>query len=128
MRRPSRQNKAAGVDRITRVNELLKREIADWIESSGISGAGTLVSVTRVDCATTLQAASVYITVFNPEKEAEVMQALNKRKAELQQAVSRRVILKYTPVLRFIADHAIEAGDRVLAKLRELEEQEDNED
>ena len=67
--------------------------------------------------------------MLNPDEEVrkKVFAELNRRKGEIQQAVSRNVILKYTPVLRFVFDRNIEEGDRVLAKIRELEEQERNE-
>jgi ribosome-binding factor A len=85
--------------------------------------------VTRADCATTLKNATIGFTVLNPDEEVrkKVFAELNRRKGEIQQAVSRNVILKYTPVLRFVFDRNIEEGDRVLAKIRELEEQERNE-
>lgn len=129
MRRMPKQNNAQGVDRLTRVNELLKREIADWIEASGLIDRVSLISVTRVECASNLKNATVYISIFDgsPEKEQLVLKELNRLKSELQQTMSRHVILKYTPVLRFVPDHAVEAGDRVLARIRELEEEESHE-
>ena len=129
MRRMPKQNNAQGVDRLTRVNELLKREIADWIEASGLIDRVSLISVTRVECASNLKNATVYISIFDssPEKEQLVLRELNRLKSELQQTMSRHVILKYTPVLRFVPDHAVEAGDRVLARIRELEEEEAHE-
>ena len=128
MRRTPKKNGSAP-DRMVRVNELLKREIASWIESSGIIEQLALVSVTRADCATTLKNATIGFTVLDPDEEVrkKVFAELNRRKGEIQQAVSRNVILKYTPVLRFVLDRNIEEGDRVLAKIRELEEQERNE-
>ena len=128
MRRTPKKNESAP-DRMTRVNELLKREIALWLENSGMIEVFGLISVTRVDCATTLKNATVGFTVFKSDEEfrRKVFAELNRRKGEIQQTISRNVVLKYTPVLRFVMDRNIEEGDRVLAKIRELEEQEANE-
>ena len=124
MKRTPKKNES-GPDRMARVNELLKREIALWLEQSGMIEEFGLVSVTRADCATTLKNATIGFTVFKPDEElrGRVFAELNRRKAEIQQTVSRNVVLKYTPVLRFVMDRNIEEGDRVLAKIRELEEE-----
>ena len=112
-------------DRIARVNELLKREIADVIEKYSLNEGGVLVSVTRVHASESLRNATVYISIFgaNEEKSESIIKQLYKLKPEIQQQVSRHVILKYTPVLQFVRDTNLEDGDRVLALIRELEEQ-----
>ncbi len=113
-------------DRIARVNEILKREIADIMEKNGIGGGDTLVSVTKVHASESLRNAAVYISIFGAGKEriAEIFRTLNKLRPEIQHNVSRRVILKYTPVLHFIHDTNLEEGDKVLSLIRELEENE----
>ncbi len=112
-------------DRIARVNELLKREIAGIIEHECISVPGILVSVVKVHTSSTLRNATVYVSVFgskgieNPEERAIAL--LEQRRGDIQHCISKNIILKYTPVLRFAVDHNIEEGDRVLSILRDLE-------
>ena len=112
-------------DRIARVNELLKREIADVIEKYALNEGGVLVSVTRVHASESLRNATVYVSIFGADdaKCDEIIKKLYKLKPEIQHQVSRHVILKYTPVLQFVRDTNLEDGDRVLALIRELEEQ-----
>ena len=57
-------------------------------------------------------------------REEKALELLESRRIDIQNCISRDVVLKYTPVLRFTADHNIAEGDRVLAILRELEEEE----
>jgi ribosome-binding factor A len=111
-------------DRIARVNEILKREIADLIEKRGISRGGVLVSVTKVHASDCLRNAGVYISIFgaNAERTAEILRELNKLRPEIQRNVAKHVILKYTPVLHFIHDTNLEEGDKVLSIIKELEE------
>lgn len=127
-----RKNNEVSVDRITRVNEILKREIADLLQRQSFSEKfGALVSVTRVECSTTLKQADVYVSMFGIEagsdREQEILSALVRLKSDIQRRMSKHVILKYTPVLRFLADHNLAEGDRVLQLLRELEGDEENE-
>ncbi len=126
----ARQQQAGEADRITRVNEILKREIADLLqrENEGMP-EGLLVSVTRVECSTTLKQADVFISIFgkcSEEDENAVLQRLNRKRGEIQHRVSRHVILKYTPVLHFVIDRNLAEGDRVIQLLRALEENEND--
>jgi len=117
----------ASVDRITRVNEILKREIADLLQRESFNEDGKLISVTRVQCATTLKQADVFVSMFGVSGEAaerQVLDRLYRLRGEIQRRVAKHVILKYTPVLTFVVDRNVAEGDRVLELLRELEENE----
>ncbi len=114
------------VDRIVRVNEILKREIADVLQKLRINENGGLISVTRVQCASNLKNADVFVSLMGikSEEEQNVMNRLNRLRSDIQHSVSKHVILKYTPVLHFIIDRSVAEGDRVLALLQELENEE----
>ena len=127
MPRNNRKHPVASVDRLVRVNELLKRVLADLLETLGYNEEqGKIISITRVDCASNLKTASVYVSILgakNDEAEQRVIRRLIDRKAEIQTLVSREVILKYTPVLQFILDKSVSEGDRVLDLLRQMEDE-----
>ena len=110
-------------DRIARVNELLKREIADVIDKYALNEGGTLISITKVHASESLRNATVYVSIYGADeaKSEAIIKKLYKLKPEIQHQVSRHVILKYTPVLQFVRDTNLEEGDRVLALIRELE-------
>jgi ribosome-binding factor A len=125
---PHRNNKhpVASVDRIVRVNELLKRVLADLMETLALNEEnGCIISITRVDCASNLKSAQVYVSILgakNDEAEQRVIRRLIERKSEIQTLMSQEVILKYTPVLQFILDKSVSEGDRVLDLLRQMED------
>ncbi len=127
---PHKSNKhpVASVDRIVRINELLKRVLADLVETLALNEEnGCIISITRVDCASNLKSAQVYVSILgakDDEAEMRVIRRLIDRKAEIQTLVSREVILKYTPVLQFILDKSVSEGDRVLDLLRQMEDDE----
>lgn len=129
--RGSSEESTNSVERMTRVNELLKREIAGAVELFGISSkCGTLVSVTKVICSTTLKEATVYVSLLDASDETlerRVLDLLYDEKSEIQARVAKFVVLKYTPVLHFVIDRNPAEGDRVLALLRELEAKESDE-
>jgi ribosome-binding factor A len=108
--------------RITRVNELLKREIADLIEKYIEHKKDCLISVTEVNTTPDLRQAKVHISILGGnDAKKEIMSILQKKRAFIQQLVARHITLKYTPVLEFQYDSRIELGDKVLAMLNQLE-------
>ena len=112
-------------NRLIRINELLKREIAEDIirlQPPGFSLSS--VTVTRVDISPDLREATVHVSVFNEDDEtvATIVRYLNKKHADIQKMVFRRVKLKYTAKLYFKADNSLEEGDHVLNLLAALEE------
>ena len=127
MPRNNRKHPVASVDRLVRVNELLKRVLADLMETLGFNEEqGKIISITRVECASNLKTAAVYVSILgakSEEEEARVIRRLIERKAEIQSLMSKEVILKYTPVLHFVLDHSVADGDRVLDLLRHMEDE-----
>ncbi|MBR2508841.1 MAG: 30S ribosome-binding factor RbfA [Lentisphaeria bacterium] len=115
------------VDRLTRVNELLKRELADGLEKSLLfTSNGALVSVTEVKTSVDLRNATVFISIFVPKNGSknEIWNEIQQRRADLQKQIGRNLKFKHTPVLTFKLDERMEEGDRVLQLLNEMEENE----
>jgi ribosome-binding factor A len=113
-------------DRITRVNEILKREIADLLERDSFMDGSCLISVTKVKTSANLRKATVGISVFGGDEDTkkDAIRFLEKNRKDLQSRISRDVTLKYTPVLTFVLDRTVEEGDRVFALLEEMEKDE----
>lgn len=108
------------VDRLTRVNALLKREIAGLLERGELPvEPNMLVSVTGVEASVDLRTARVDISIFGgtPGGRAKVMRALNAVRPDLQSKIARTLGFKHTPVLTFVPDDRMAAADRVLAIL-----------
>ena len=128
----SKKHPVASVDRIVRINVLLKRVLADLMETLGFNEEfGCIVSVTRVDCASNLKSAGVYVSILgakSEEEEQRIIRRLIERKSEIQALMSQEIILKYTPVLQFILDRSVADGDRVLDLLRHMEDEEHADD
>ena len=113
------------VDRMTRVNELIKRELARLIEEDRVWANNILVSVTAVNTSTDLRNATVGISIFggtNSDKQ-KIMAELDLRKVKWQEDLAVELGFKRTPVLTFKGDNSIERGDRVFALLNQAEKE-----
>jgi ribosome-binding factor A len=108
--------------RMIRVNELIKREVADSIEKHIEHKKDCLISVTEVNTTPDLRQAKVRISILgNDDAKKDIMRTLQKKRTFIQQLLARNIALKYTPVIEFQYDSRIELGDKVLAMLNELE-------
>ena len=111
------------VDRLERVNSLLRRVIAEsmFTVMQGDSVAPGLITVTGVKCGKDFRDATVTVSVFGDEalKERAIQHLAHKARV-FQQAINREVRLKFTPRLVFKLDRSLEMGDAVLALLDKL--------
>lgn len=113
-----------GISRLVRVNELLKREIAEdlYRHFAMTDFDASAVTVTRVECAPDLRDANVHVSIFGHEDErGRMIGYLNHHRQEIIRMMVKRVKLKYTPRLHFMLDESIESGDHILSILAELE-------
>ena len=107
---------AEKVDRLTRVNELIKRELATYLEKFPLATAeNMLVSITEVN------------TSGKNDRRGSVFKELNAKRMDMQRVLARNLAFKHTPVLAFKPDRRLELGDRVLAMLNDPAEKSDNE-
>jgi len=112
--------------RITRVNELLKREIAAYLYRliNEVDFDLSAVTVTQVSTAPNLRNARVYVSIREHELEREAMlDIIRGHRHAMQKHINETMRLKYTPQLNFELDQSIEKGDRVLHLIAELEEE-----
>ena len=106
--------------RMDRVNELLKREISSVLQRD-FEWKGTLVTVNSVEVSQDLKDAKVYVGVLGGHEE-RVIERLNGERGSIQSRVMKRVILKNTPVLRFVGDDSVVRGVDIVNLLDEVAE------
>ena len=111
------------VDRLVRVNELLKREIGLSLYRVITEGGFDLsaVTITKVIVSKDLANARVLVSIRDHEdNRGQMLDRLRSHRGEIQKLVSSVVVLKRTPRLHFDLDTSIEEGDRVLQLLTTL--------
>lgn len=108
--------------RITRVERLIKKEVADVLTSQVVEPAAQDVTVLWARVSRDLQFADVYVSVFGDEEQvARGMAALARCRPFVQKQVGARVRLRRTPHIRFRLDKEYRAAARVFEILKELE-------
>lgn len=119
--------------RLDKVNELLKREISQVVQKE-YEFTGSLVTITAVQVAPDLRDAKVFVGVLGGKVES-ILERLNLTHGMIQGKVAKRVVLRCTPVLRFVTDVSVERGVEMVNLLDEVaklptapREEEDEED
>ena len=110
-----------------RIRELLKREAGDMLRQHLPLESYGLVSVHEVFVSGDLKQAKILLGhVGSREQRKLAAQYLNEHRGELQKDISQRVVMKYSPQVRFTFDDSIEKGNQVLNIIDELEHSEDS--
>ena len=115
--------------RIDRISEGVRREVDAIIrEELGDPRIGGTFSITRAEVTGDLRYAKIYVSVLEDERREELMEALKSAKGFIRRSLGKRMIIRYTPELIFVADKNIEYGvhiAKVLADTIRPEEKED---
>ena len=111
------------VDRIKRINELVRRELAMGVFHVGQGEDAEVGRISFVDVSISrdLRGGVVNVSILGTEEQADVlMKWLRRHRVAFQAHIAKTVALKYTPKLYFKRTHSIEKGDRVLSILQEI--------
>jgi len=112
--------------RNVRVNELIKREISDYLHTR-MKERTTLITITGVDVSSDHRTARVYFSVIGDAGEqADAEKFLRGHSRMIRGELGRRIILKYLPKLEFDFDPSLERGNRLIKILDDLENSESN--
>ncbi len=105
--------------RLDKVNELLRREIGTVVQRDYEWG-GKLVTIGAVEVTQDLKEGKVWVGVLGGDANP-VIEKLNREHGAIQTRIMKRVVLKSTPVLRFIHDASVERGVGIVNLLDEVE-------
>ncbi len=107
------------MSRLDKVNELLRREIGTVVQRDYEWG-GKLVTIAGVEATQDLKEGKVWVGVLGGDA-TPVIDKLNRDHGSIQTRVMKRVVLKSTPVLRFIHDASAERGVEIVNLLDEVD-------
>ena len=112
--------------RISRVNELLQREIGEQLRRYYGGEQSVKITISDVDTSPDLRNCKIFYAVIGDEKDIKDAQAFFKRVGkELRQRVMSRVTLKYFPRFDFMYDPSMERGAGILDLLDQLDNEND---
>ena len=99
--------------RSERVSGLLRRELAQLIQSEVKDPEVGFIGLSDVEVTRDLSLARVYITVFDTEQAAASVKALNRAAGFLRRRLGQDLRMRQIPELRFLHDASVETGQRV---------------
>ena len=112
----------ASLQRIKKINELVKRELGKIILKEIGFPKNILVTLTRTQTSKDLSECKVFVSVF-PEKETEnVLRILDKEIYTIQQLLNARLFMKPIPKIRFLQDKELKKAQKIDKLLNEIED------
>jgi ribosome-binding factor A len=107
--------------RIERVNELVRREISDYLHVRYRSES-TFLTILATRISPDLRNGTVTYSVLGDQEQVnQAARFFRTKSGEIRKALSKRIVLKYLPKLSFVRDDSIEKGNEVLRILDDLE-------
>ncbi|MDQ2940837.1 MAG: 30S ribosome-binding factor RbfA [Chloroflexota bacterium] len=115
--------------RTDRLDSQIRQELMDLLQREMKDPRVGFVTITRVETARDLGSARVWVSILGTEEERDrSMKALSVATPWLRRRLAERLTLRSVPQLSLRRDDSIEAGDRVLRLLREIEQQDPGEE
>lgn len=108
-------------DRILRVNELIKKELAKIILKEIEWPKDVFITLTRAEATKDLSLVKIYISTFPESKNEEVLSTLNSQIFNLQKKLNKKLVMKFVPKIQFFREEkTIEAGkvEEILERLK----------
>jgi ribosome-binding factor A len=115
--------------RTDRLDSQIRQELMDLLQREMKDPRVGFVTITRVETARDLGSARVWVSILGTEEERDrSMKALGVATPWLRRRLAERLTLRSVPQLSLRRDDSIEAGDRVLRLLREIEQHDPGEE
>ncbi|OHE71948.1 MAG: ribosome-binding factor A [Verrucomicrobia bacterium GWC2_42_7] len=107
--------------RLTRVNELIQRELSEQLHTF-YRDQSVCFTITEVVTSPNLREARVYYSVLGDSRVKEQAAAFfKKNQVSMRAQMAKKVILKYLPKLTFVYHDSIERGCNVVTLLDQLD-------
>ena len=110
--------------RIQRLNQLIKKEVAQLILREVEFPKDILVTVTRVKTTPDLRESKIFISVFPEKEEKKVASFLNRKIYFLQQKINKRLKMRPIPKILFSEERRTAEAGRVEEILEKLKKEE----
>lgn len=110
--------------RMQRVSELVKQQLGEILLEMSLTGCG-FVTVTSAIISPDLKDGRVYISVIGTdEQKRRAITTLTEQHGRIQHELAARIVLKYTPRLKFLLDETESKAQRIETLLNELDKHE----
>ncbi|MBI2063121.1 MAG: 30S ribosome-binding factor RbfA [Candidatus Yanofskybacteria bacterium] len=107
-------------DRLKKLNDLLRDEVAKILLIELEKDDGILVTVIGADVSPTLEHATIKISIFPTVKENQILEKIKKRIYQIQQLLNKRLTMRPVPKIRFEVDRSEEHANKIDEMLKNL--------
>lgn len=109
------------MSRIDKINEEVRRELAQVIRKLKDSRIPMMTSVVAVNVTNDLRYAKAYISVMgDKETQKKAMEGLKSAAGFIRREIGKKIDLRYTPEFIFELDDSIEHGAHIESLLRQF--------
>jgi ribosome-binding factor A len=110
--------------RTDRLDSQIRSELMELLQREMKDPRIGFATITRVETARDLGSARVWVSILGTDEERDkTMKALTDASPWLRRRLAERLTIRHMPQLVIKHDDSIEAGDRVLRLLREIDEE-----
>ena len=110
--------------RTDRLDSQIRSELMELFQREMKDPRVGFATVTRVETARDLGSARVWVSILGTDEERDkTMRALTDAAPWMRRRLAERLTIRHMPQLVIKHDDSIEAGDRVLRLLREIDEE-----
>ena len=113
------------MERIQRVNQLIKKELSQLILREVNLPQNVLVTSTRVEVSRTLIQAKIYISVMPKEQSPQALDVLNSQIYDIQQLLNKRLKMRPVPRIIFIKEEKTQEAGRIEELLEKIHKKND---
>lgn len=107
-------------NRLNKVNTLIRRELGTILNKE-FEFKNALVTITSVDTTQDIKEAKIYFSVMGAGVQT-ITKTLQAKRGFIQSKLSKRVVLKNTPILDFRRDDSTEKGIGIVELLQEVDQ------
>ena len=113
--------------RIERVSELVKRVVSEVVQGLNLTDCG-FITITAAEVSPDLKDGRIYLSVIgSAEQKQRALDVLERQHGHIQYELAHRIVLKYTPRLKFVLDETEARASHIEHLLDELEGEPPNE-
>jgi len=116
--------------RLDKISSLIKEELSLIFLHKLQDPKLSLLTVTSVKVSPDLKHTKIYISVFDKEKRAKVLESINELKGLIRSQLAGRIQLRFVPELHFFIDDTldyVEKMEGLFKKIHESDNQKDSE-
>ena len=108
------------MDRVQRVNQLIKKELNQIILKEVDFPKDVLVTITRVESSSNLIQVRVYVSVMPENKTGQIMSILSRDIYSIQQGLNKRLKMRPIPKIIFVEEKTTREAAKVEKILEEI--------